>query len=94
MLQAFIAILTSLPTILKLVEKLIALYEEGVKTNEKKLLEKADDDVTKFITRVRASSGVREDGVSGKQTINEPPGNNQCNCSGSEVCERCLENGK
>lgn len=91
MLSAIISILTSLPSILKLVEKLIAIYEGGVKRNEDKLLEKADDDVTQFVRRVQASNGVRDSGVAGVSTTNAASADNKCNCSGPGLCDRCAK---
>lgn len=91
---AIIAFLTSLPKVLALVEMLIKLYEQGVKKNEGKLLEKADDEVTSFVRRVQASNGVRANGVSGVEKINEPSTNNECDCSGAGLCDRCVKNSK
>lgn len=94
MLSAIISILTSLPAILKLVEKLIALYEGGVKKNEEKLLSKADDDVTKFVRRVQASHGVRVNGVSGEPEINAASSNNQRDSSSPGLRSGSIENNK
>lgn len=67
---------------------LIKLYEDGVKKNESKLLEKADDDVTKFVRRVQASHGVRVATASGEPATNGPSPNNQCDCGRAGLCDR------
>ncbi len=94
MLTILFKVITALPTVLKLVEYFIAQYEKGVESNKRALLEKADDDVTKFVTRVSASNRVREDGVSGIKEANATSANNQCDCSGTGLCARCIENHK
>lgn len=93
-ITAIIAFLTSLPKILSLVETLIKFYELGVKKNEAKLLEKADDEVTQFVRRVQASHGVRVNGVSGVEKINESPTDYKCDCSGAGLCDGCIKNSK
>lgn len=63
-LSALVAFFTALPSIIKLVERFIALYEEGVKSNSDKLLRKADADVdgaiTDIVKRVQNSNSLRE----------------------------------
>lgn len=94
MVQALIAILTSLPTLLKLVGKFIELYEDHVEVKKSKLLQTADEDVTKFVTRAVANKRLRDLTDDGVSKANETSTSGTCGCDGTGVCVRCLENGK
>lgn len=103
MWSLIINLIIALPKLLDLVEKIGEIYENKVLERKEDILKKAkndaDDNVTRFITRVEASNRVRVSQPSvattgGVGSVNDASTNNECNCVRPNVCARCIENHK